>query len=72
MTEQYTEFQKRAIESVKRIWRLYVVNLKPEELESSFRMLPEDWHGPSRILQKQGRLFKGDDGRSGGGQGYPV
>ena len=35
MTEQYTEFQKRAIESVKRIWRLYVVNLKPEELESS-------------------------------------
>ena len=43
MTEQYTEFQKRAIESVKRIWRLYVVNLKPEELESSFRMLPEDF-----------------------------
>ena len=43
MTEQYTEFQIRAIESVKRIWRLYVVNLKPEELESSFRMLPEDF-----------------------------
>ncbi len=43
MTEQYTEFQKRAIESVKRIWRLYVVNQEPEELESSFRMLPEDF-----------------------------
>ena len=42
MTEQYTEFQKRAIESVKRLWRLYVVNQEPEELESSFRKLPED------------------------------
>ncbi len=75
MTEQYTEFQKRAIESVKRIWRLYVVNLKPEELESSFRMLPEDFLmiGTGRHeFYKTGTTFKGDDGRSGGGQGYPV
>ena len=69
MTEQYTEFQIRAIESVKRIWRLYVVNLKPEELESSFRMLPEDFlmigTGRHEFYKNRNDFLKGMTGMSG-------
>ena len=40
MSEKYLDFHQQAIEKVRSLWHLYIINKEPEELEEGFKMLP--------------------------------
>lgn len=42
MVQQYSAFHIKAMEKVRRLWHIYIVNLEHGELEKELSSLPED------------------------------
>ncbi|WP_229408015.1 nuclear transport factor 2 family protein [Massiliimalia massiliensis] len=42
MKQNYSDFQIRAMEKVKQLWHMYIVNPEPARLEHAFKTMPEN------------------------------